>query len=605
MNLKRNVLLLKLRRRFDYKNFPIMLQVFLIFVFVFIIMILLSLTTYINYRNDKAQAITDAIDSMNSQILDKIDGQIDNMRSITKLPYSYTVNNSNAFLNSIEMSNEGSSQNLEYQNILNKLFQDALNYNYNIHSVFVFNMKGVLNESGLGMYPGYNPKDEEWFKQTLKLNGSPLILGTFAVPYVADVKGNSVYVFSVARAIVDVNSSKEVGVILVNSKITFLSELLKKLLFVPEQRIAIIDKDNNTIYDTAPNNLSKKFDKEFSDLIANTKLKDDVIKIKGKKYLVSCRSSDLTNWKIVNIIPENDLYKSITTLSTTTIIITIFLVLIAMLFVVLFSRQIIGPIKKLVLLMKLIEKGDFNVKIKFRNRNELGQLAKTFNSMARKVDKLVNEVYLDKIAQKELELQMLQNQINPHFLYNTLESIHMMAEINDDEETSIMARALGRILRYGISRKHETVTIKQELDNLKDYILLQKIRFSDIFEIKIDVEEALYNYVIVKLILQPIVENAINHGLEDKLSGGLIKVIGYQIDNILIFEIIDNGKGMTEEMVIKMNNYISDLDNSLKSIGLKNVNRRIKLHYGNDYGIEIVSVEGTGTSVKITLPVIL
>jgi two-component system sensor histidine kinase YesM len=255
--------------------------------------------------------------------------------------------------------------------------------------------------------------------------------------------------------------------------------------------------------------------------------------------------------------------------------------------------------------MKLIENGDFNVKIKLRNRNEIGQLARTFNNMTRKVNKLINEVYVDKITQKELEVQMLQNQINPHFLYNTLESIHMMAEINEDEETSTMVRALGRILRYGISKKHEKVTVKQELDNINDYILLQKIRFSNIFDIKVNIDPNLYDFIIIKLIFQPLVENAIYHGLDETLSGGLIEITGEKSDNNLIFMVKDNGKGMDESSVIKMNNNLNDVDNSMSSIGLKNVSRRIKLKYGNDYGLEVSSVLGEYTAVKILLPAVI
>ena len=579
---------------------------FAIFSFVFVLIILLSFMTYTNYKKDKSTSTLSAIDSMNSQILDKIDGQIDSMKNISKLPYSYMVNaNSNAFITDLDNSSTQQSD-LNFPNLLNQLYHDAMNYNYDIHSTYVFNMKGIFQHasSSVEVYSDYNPLYEPWFIKSIDLKGSPSILSTFKLPYLANVKGNSAFVFSLSRAIVDVNNSKVVGVILVNTKMSFMSNLCSKLLFVPNQRIAIIDKENNVIYDTLTENISKKFDKDIAKIVSGNDAIDKTISIKGEKYLVSSRISAVSSWKIVNIIPESELNKSISVLGRTTIVLTVFIILIALAAVIFLTNQITKPIKKLALLIKLIENGDFNVKIRLRNRNEIGQLARTFNNMTRKVNKLINEVYVDKITQKELEVQMLQNQINPHFLYNTLESIHMMAEINEDEETSTMVRALGRILRYGISKNHEKVTVSQELDNINDYIFLQKIRFSNIFEIIVSISEELYDYVIIKLILQPIVENAIYHGLSETLSGGLIEITGELQENKLLFMVKDNGKGMDAAAVTKMNNNINDVDNSMSSIGLKNVSRRIKLKYGNDFGLEVCSVLGEYTVVKILLPAV-
>ncbi|HEY5560347.1 MAG TPA: histidine kinase [Clostridiaceae bacterium] len=604
MNNKRRRLYLKFKRSLRYKDQPLLVQVTFIFVLIFIIMIMLSFINFVNYSNDKAKATLEVIDSMNGQILDKVDGHLENLSNITKLPLIYE-NNTNTFVNNLEMSTESNFGTLDFMSQLNKLFNDAFNYNSYIQSVFIFNMEGVFQRTAraVAMYPGYNPKEDDWFKKVTQKNGGPLIMSTFQLPYMADIKGNNVYVFSVSRAIVDVNNSKVAGVILINSNLNFLSKLFKKMLFIPDQRIAIIDENNNVVYDTKTNDIGKKFDKNLLKLTNNGKLKDKVIRINNSKFLVSCQLSNYSNWKIINIIPENQLNKSIYELRDTTILITFLLILLAMTLVLLFIRQIIEPIKKLVLMMKLIERGDFEVKIKLKNHNEIGELAKSFNNMVRKVNKLVKEVYIDKITQKELEIQMLQNQINPHFLYNTLESIHMMAEINEDEETSSMVRALGRILRYGISGEHDHVTIKQELDHLNDYIMLQKIRFSNIFDIQTDIDDTIYQNTMIKLILQPVVENSIYHGLENKLSDGLIEISGHKENDDIIFKITDNGVGMSEKAVNKMNDYINALDSSSKSIGLKNVNRRLKLYYGNNYGVKVYSELNVGTTVIIIIPI--
>ena len=317
-----------------------------------------------------------------------------------------------------------------------------------------------------------------------------------------------------------------------------------------------------------------------------------------KDYLVSQKTSELTGWKVINIIPISELNKNINQLRKTTIIITATLIFIAMLLVVIIARRMVVHMRKLVILMKLFDKGDFDVKIKFTNR----QLAKGFNSMAKKIKKLIREVYTDRIKQKDLEIQMLQNQINPHFLYNTLESIHMMAEINEDDQTAEMTQSLGKILRYSIDCKTEVVRIQDEINNLMDYILLQKIRFSGMFDIIVEIDKEICEYNTIKLILQPLVENAINHGLSSRSKDGIIRVTGARKNNDIVIEVRDNGKGMDQQQVKQINDYINGVGSTMKSIGLKNVNKRIKLHYGDDYGITISSVPGQGTTAGILFP---
>jgi len=207
--------------------------------------------------------------------------------------------------------------------------------------------------------------------------------------------------------------------------------------------------------------------------------------------------------------------------------------------------------------------------------------------------------------QSKLELQMLQSQINPHFIYNTLESISMMATIHDDDTTSEMASNLGSILRYGINKTKEEVTVKEEIDNLEKYIYLQDIRFHSVYRIVIQVDPELYSVDIVKLILQPIVENAIYHGMKDIRSGGEILVRGYQTDKkTMIFEVEDNGSGMSAELTRDLNDYINDRNNLFHSIGLRNVNKRIKIKYGEEYGLTILS-EANFTKVVVKLPIVI
>jgi two-component system sensor histidine kinase YesM len=483
-----------------------------------------------------------------------------------------------------------------------QMFNEIFGYKEQIHSAFVFNLSGQADYKIKGsVYKTFNPVDEPWFKASIDSFGKPVIIDTYELPFIWENTKNSKYVFSMARGIVRMQSSKVVGVMLVNTSIDFLAKICEDMIFSPNQRIIIVSESGKTIYDTIENNITKPLDSDLQNInwnIENT----EHIKIDGENILASSEVVSTSGWRIINLIPTNELYKSVNKIKNFTIFLTAVLISLATIIVYFISRQIVNPLRKLVSLMNIIEKGDFDVKINLTRKDEVGTLAKSFNSMTRKVKSLIQEVYLDKIKQSELELQMLQNQINPHFLYNTLESISMMATINDDDEASDMASALGSILRYGIDKTNAKVTVKQELNNLENYTMLQNIRFGNIYKIIIDIVPNIMDCSITKLILQPAVENAIYHGMKNTRSGGIIKVAGHSENNLVIFEIIDNGKGMNEQQVNLLNGYINDLNDSFKSIGLRNVNKRIKLMYGENYGVTIFSSLENGTTVRIILP---
>ena len=240
----------------------------------------------------------------------------------------------------------------------------------------------------------------------------------------------------------------------------------------------------------------------------------------------------------------------------------------------------------------------------YNRKDEIGILIKSYNEMKRRINDLININYKNQLEQKDLELKQLQNQINPHFIYNTLESIHMMAEINDDLDTSIMAQYFGSIIRYSMNRKINVVTLKEEIRVIDHYIYLQKIRFDQLFSIENLISPEVLNCEIIKMIIQPLIENAIYHGLSECSSNGKIIIQGEHLLDNLVLTISDNGIGIEEEVLQSLNDYINDKNNDYKGIALRNINKRLKLNYGEEYGLTIYSVLGKGTSMELTLPYI-
>jgi len=473
---------LKVKRQLKLRNIPIMYEFVILTGVVFVIIFALSWILLTSFKIDKEKSTLAVVNQTNNQVINKVDEYVSDIINLTKIPLFsdnfISSNSQETFVNELSLFSKTNTSTLEFQKYVGQIAYMIFNSRSYVNSVFVFNLNGKSE------YRCYNNaflpdsidlNKEMWFKRSIDARGKPFIISTFSLPGYMDSNNAPHYMFSVSRGIMDFTESKVQGNILVNCDIGIFSSFCKKMLIVPNQRIVIINKNGNVVYDTEESNITNKFDSQFYQLVRNGVVGTKKINKNGIKYLVSYNTSELTDWKIVNIVSENELFSNINRTRNFFAVISFFLITLTLFLLLLLSRQIIYPLKKLVHLMKLVERGDFDVKIKMNSRNEFGQLARTFNNMTRRIKRLINEVYVDKIKQKDLELQMLQNQINPHFLYNTLESIHMVAEINNDMEASQMSRSLGRILRYGISSKSQIVTIKQEVDHLNDYILLQKV----------------------------------------------------------------------------------------------------------------------------------
>lgn len=597
MNLKINNIL----KKYSYKDSPLLFKISFSFVILFLLMIIISFTTFIFYKEDKYKSTLSMVTQINSQAVSKTDSYIQSITDLTKTPLFYKNT-----IRSLYLSNTNSYEFLNIQKDLNSIIDNIFSLNKSIHSVFIFNLNGESYYTVQGGYirSNYYPEKEAWFKKCITKFGTPVNIPTFTLPNSYSNNFKSPYVFSTARALFSYDDSSVAGVILINSSVDVLASTVSNMLVYPGQRVIIANKSGYVIYDTDGTEITAPLDSSLRTKLLSPKYTSKNVDLNGTNCLVTKEYSNLTDWQIINIIPNDSLNRNITDMSLRVALLTSFIILIACLLIFAIYKQVINSLRKLSAVMKIVEKGNFDVKVPVESNDEVGRLSKTFNSMTAKIKELIDEVYVDKINQKDLELRMLQNQINPHFIYNTLESIHMMAEINDDNETSEMAVNFGKILRYGLTSKERIVTIKDEIDNIEAYLMLIKTRYDNIQDIIIDIDASLYDKQIIKLVFQPIVENSIYHGLSTLESGGTITIKGYTDNNLILFDIIDNGIGMDSAQVTSLNGYINDLNEDFKSIGLKNVNMRVKLYYGETYGITILSTMNEGTTVRIVIPFI-
>jgi len=264
------------------------------------------------------------------------------------------------------------------------------------------------------------------------------------------------------------------------------------------------------------------------------------------------------------------------------------------------SRSIVQPLIKLQKSMRKIEGGNFRVEVNVDSNDEIGQLANDFNHMAKQIDYLINEVFAVKIQQQEQEMLALQAQINPHFLYNSLSLINSKAILSNQKEIAQMAQYLSTFYRTSLNRGKSIISVREELENIRSYIDIQLLLHSRSFRVEFEIDEKIYQYTMQKLLLQPLVENAILHGLDHaRNKEKLLSISGFLLGDTLVFRVADNGSGIIPH---ELENILSK---DAKGYGIKNIHQRIQIMYGSQYGLSYQSVINEGTVVTLTLPQIL
>lgn len=322
-----------------------------------------------------------------------------------------------------------------------------------------------------------------------------------------------------------------------------------------------------------------------------------IINNNGEKLIACYDTSEVTGWISVVLIPPKELVSSIVPLvKSYTLNLTLIFIIISMFFAYIISGTITKPLKKLLIAIKKTGEGNFDTKVQVSSGGEIGYLIYKFNNMNEKIRLLIEENYLTKIREKETEIMVLNIQLNPHFLYNSLNIINWLAIENKQKEISKLIVSLSSMLQYTAHNNCEMENFEDDLKWLKNYIYIMSCRFDGKFTVCYDIVPELLKQKVPKLFLQPFVENSIMHGFESIESGGIIKISGWVSGDKNFFCTEDNGKGMSNEEIYNPAETCKD------NIGIKNVDRRIKLIYGDEYGVVIESEIDKGTKVKVLLP---
>lgn len=407
------------------------------------------------------------------------------------------------------------------------------------------------------------------------------------------------YVYSYGKQITDWYVNRQVGTGIVSIEENVLEKICRSAQVSGDSKVNflfITDKDNNIVSYSDKKligeNVNKIIEKQVNGFAS----------VQGEEFFVFQEEIPSTKWQLISVLNVDYVYDKLSGIQKIILIVSLLLAILVIVLVACVSKKMSRYINDILNTMNKVQGGKLSSKVPIPKgeKNEISQIATHFNIMMNTVNEQMDLIKESGKREKEAEIRALEAQINPHFVYNTLDSINWLAIENEQEEISSMLSQFGQILRYQIQKSNKVVTIEEELGYLEKYLFLQKVRFMDNFEYVIECQETVKMCKINKMIFQPFIENAILHGVSDMETGGLITIkIRNVDDNFFSFTVSDNGHGMSEEQIRLI---FIERENFGNSIGVLNVLDRLDLYYEKNYSITVQSHMGKGTVIEITIP---
>ncbi|MDX8044558.1 sensor histidine kinase [Gracilibacillus sp. S3-1-1] len=482
------------------------------------------------------------------------------------------------------------------------VFNDFLQYYDEIETIQFFMNKDMITDSHF-IYADSIVKQEKWYQEAIAKNGR------ISWVYMEDYWTGKDYL-ALTRAVYGQNNEL-LGVLAL-----YVSNDMLKSIVEGEPYPAFITLDNDVIvYSTDSKSIGKKTtflsqeSQASESYILDTEYEEEHVKINVHDFQPD-QSLD-NRFQIATVIPVEAVMKEPNEIYTQGLLVIIGVLTVSIMLIGVFIRSFHKRIQQLRTTMYQVAKGDFQIQKDIHGHDEISEVYRDLMTTSQSIQKIINEVYIHKIKeekwkrkQKEMDFKMLASQINPHFLYNTLEMIRMKAILNEDREVAKIVKILSKMMRSALERTDRPVPITVEIDLINHYLEIQKLRFGDKFRYQLEIEDMVTQYYIFPLLIQPIVENAIIHGLEPKEDKGFIKILLKEQDEHIQVEVKDNGVGMTKESVREIRYRLDDDEyhSDGQRIGLHNVHQRLRLYYGEKYGLDLESMEGLGTTMIVTIP---
>ena len=580
-------------KNLSIKNLSIQSSIFMYFTVTAIIAIaLISLIIFQRFTNSLNATIIEENSGIVGQLGESVDSYLRNVMKVSDSIYYNVIKNTDISNDDIKKG-----MNLIYVNNDNMIDDIAL-----------ISGKGELIESmpALRLKDNSNVLEKDFFKKSMA--ESEYI--NFSMPHIRDLfdrnENSYSWVISLSRAVEVTDEGKATqALLLINLNYMYFEEIFSNVNLGNGGYVYLTNDRGDIIWHPKQNEIYSGRFKEDNKYAATLKDGITVENLRGKNITLNVRTIGYTGWKLVGVTPSAALgVDGIKFRFFVLFVADLFLFLLAMINAFI-SDKISNPIKRLDGSVREIESGNLDVEIVPSGSYEVEHLGKSIKNMLGRIKVLMSDLVDEHNAKRKSEFDTLQSQINPHFLYNTLDIIVWMIENENSDKAVNIVTALAKFFRISLSKGKNIITVKDEVEHVRNYLMIQNMRFKNRFEYSIDVDEEVLSYSSLKLMLQPLVENAIYHGMEFMDGDGEIDVKVFKEDDSLYFTITDNGLGMSEDMVeiLLSKDFVPSKKGS--GIGVKNVNERIKLYFGSEYGLKVESEPDEGTKITIHLPAVV
>ena len=553
---------------------------------------LISLIIFQRFTNSLNATIIEENSGIVGQLGESVDSYLRNAMKVSDSIYYNVIKNTDISNDDIKKG-----MNLIYVNNDNMIDDIAL-----------ISGKGELIESmpALRLKDNSNVLEKDFFKKSMA--ESEYI--NFSMPHIRDLfdRNESSYswVISLSRAVEVTDEGKATqALLLINLNYMYFEEIFSNVNLGNGGYVYLTNDRGDIIWHPKQNEIYSGRFNEDNKYAATLKDGITVENLRGKNITLNVRTIGYTGWKLVGVTPSAALgIDGIKFRFFVLFVADLFLFLLAMINAFI-SDKISNPIKSLDGSVREIESGNLDVEIVPSGSYEVEHLGKSIKNMLGRIKVLMSDLVAEHNAKRKSEFDTLQSQINPHFLYNTLDIIVWMIENENSDKAVNIVTALAKFFRISLSKGKNIITVKDEVEHVRNYLMIQNMRFKNRFEYSIDVDEKVLSYSSLKLMLQPLVENAIYHGMEFMDGDGEIDVKVFKEDDSLYFTITDNGLGMSEDMVetLLSKDFVPSKKGS--GVGVKNVNERIKLYFGSEYGLKVESEPDEGTKITIHLPAVV
>lgn len=465
-----------------------------------------------------------------------------------------------------------------------------------IESVYFFSEKDEVFLQDSHASKNYVDKYESmnWESGIREKNGAVTWIPTYIL---SDNKGNELRYFSCAVLVKDLDSSawKPLGIFVLNIDLSLFSDLFELLGQQGDVTTYLIADDNGSIIWSNHLNAAEQVDDSFFSEIKNSEESCSEQSYKGEPYVVTKLRSSYNGWNYISMKRKAEVTKSANWVLTMIILQLFLIILGTILGGYMMQYYIIHPIQKMVVAMSVPEQELMGKRLTIDQEDEIGKLYQSFNEMNARIENFIEKNREMNKKEKEYQIQALNAQINPHFIYNTLDTLHWMAMDIPAPDICRLITSFSDILRYSISKKESMVTLKDEIACIQNYINIYEERYEMPLG-KFDIDERIYPYKTFKMLLQPIIENCIVHGFAKNMDQAVIEVTGCMEEEDAVIKIRDNGSGISQERI----DYVLSTDSD--RVGLSNINQRLKLLYGEEYSLKIISAKGEGTTIILRFP---